>query len=239
MSKNPEAKEKAIALRKEGLSPREIGERLGFTRGVIYHWVRHVELTEAQKAHLCSMSYGSRSSHLASLKMQANFREVREAARAEGRAFAKKGDVNHAMACALYWAEGTKKKNSVCLANTDPEMIRFFYSFLVRVFQATPAVMFSYHQDEGNAPEKEAKAFWAKLLGLKEKDIKSFANKDKRPRTGLKKKRHRNGMCIVSLHSTPAVQHIYGALEVYSGVAILPESCGSGPEVGHHIAIVD
>ncbi len=37
MSKNPEAKEKAIALRKEGLSPREIGERLGFTRGVIYH----------------------------------------------------------------------------------------------------------------------------------------------------------------------------------------------------------
>lgn len=185
------------------------------------------------------MSYGSRSSHLASLKMQANFREVREAARAEGRAFAKRGDVNHAMACALYWAEGTKKKNGVSLANTDPEMIRFFYNFLVRVFHKSPAVMFSYHEDEGNAPEHEAKAFWAKLLGVEKEAIKSFANKDKRPRTGLKKRRHRNGMCIVSLHSTSAVQHIYGALEVYSGVAILPESCGSGPEVGHHIAIVD
>ena len=223
MSKNPVAKEKAIALRKEGLSPREIGDRLGFTRGVIYHWVRHVELTEAQKAHLGSMSYGSRSSRAASLKMQEKFKKLREEARAEGRAFAKRGDVNHAMACALYWAEGTKKKNNLCLANTDPEMIRFFYNFLVRVFGAVPLVTFSYHQDEGNAPEKEAREFWAGLLGIEEKDIKSFANKDKRPRTGLKKKRHWNGMCIVSLHSTHAVQHIYGALEEYSGVFIFPK----------------
>lgn len=219
MSNNPAAEKKAIALRKKGLSPKVIGEKLGIPRGTIYHWVRHVELTEAQKAHLGSIHYGKRSPGKASQALQDKCRNVRELYRQEGREAAQKGSQSHSMACALYWAEGKKGRNAVCLANTDPQMILFFYRFLTEWFDGKVKISFTYHEDEGNAPAEEASLFWAGLLGVDSKEIVAYPNRDMRARTGFKKKRHRNGMCILTLCSTRAVQHIYGALETYAEVS--------------------
>lgn len=218
MNGKAEEKEKAIDLRKKGLSIKEIAREISCSPGSVCLWVKGVEIDDKDRKRLLSRSHGNRAK--ASAVYVEKCRVQREAWRNEGREKAKNGDCLHAVACSVYWAEGTKKKNTVSLANTDPEMIKVFFHFLVNTFGQKPKVSFSYHEDEGNAPEPVARAFWANHLGISEDEVCSFANKDKRVRTGLKKKRHLYGMCILTLGSTRAAQHIYGALEVYGGVRL-------------------
>lgn len=218
MNAKPEAKAMAISLRKEGLSMKEIARRISCSSSSVCLWVKDVEISAEQKKRLASLSHGNRQK--ASRVYVEKCQNLREDWREEGREKARSGDLAHAIACTIYWAEGTKKKNLVSLANTDPQMIKLFYEFLVKNFNVKPKVSFSYHQDEGNASEPDTRAFWSNHLGVGEDEIHSFANKDKRARTGFKKNRHLYGMCILTLGSTAVAQHIYGALEVYGGVKL-------------------
>ena len=37
----------------------------------------------------------------------------------------------------LYWAEGSKERNSVLLCNSDPHLVRFFRRFLAECFDVS------------------------------------------------------------------------------------------------------
>lgn len=220
MKDRTEEKQKAVRLREQGLSIKEIAREIPCSSSSVCKWVKHVRLSDDQRKRLSSLSRGARKNLKASRALSEKHKKIRQAWRDEGRKKAAEGDSFHAIGCALYWAEGKKNRNQVCLANTDTAMVKLFFDFLVKNFDVKPKVSFSYHEDEGNAPEPVARAFWANHLGISEDEVCSFANKDKRVRTGLKKKRHLYGMCILTLGSTRAAQHIYGALEVYGGVRL-------------------
>jgi hypothetical protein len=166
------------------------------------------------------MSYGSRNPLLASMANKEKWAALREVYREAGRAAARKGDIRHAMACALYWAEGTKGRHTVCLPNTDPKLILLFYSFLVANFAKPPKIQVSCHEDKGNASQLASRRFWSSLLGVPLCGVSAFKNKDTRKRSGNRKKRHLHGMCILTICSTEALEHIYGALEIYGDVVL-------------------
>jgi len=65
-------------------------------------------------------------------------REERRAYQREGRRRAKQGDPLHEAGCMLYWAEGTKDRNVLKLANSDVNLVRFFHRFLVTCFDLSP-----------------------------------------------------------------------------------------------------
>jgi hypothetical protein len=65
-------------------------------------------------------------------------RAKREAYQAEGRAKAREGDPLHQAGCMLYWAEGSKDRNTVCFANSDLAMVKFFVRFLRSCFDVPP-----------------------------------------------------------------------------------------------------
>lgn len=215
-----EEKEKAIALRGKGFSIKEIAHHLKVAVSSVSVWVRDVPLTNEQVTALNSNFRGRRNHLLASAANQAKQKRIREYWREQGRQRAIQKDWRHSAACSLYWAEGTKNRNAFTFPNNDPAMIKFLYRWVVEEFGKCPRVSFSYHEDEGNAPKQEAAMFWADILGVPIESVSSFANKDKRPRSGLKKNRHKYGMGILYLGSTQVCQHIYGALEVYSGVIL-------------------
>lgn len=128
------------------------------------------------------------------------------------------------MGCSLYWAEGTKKKNKVSLANTDGALVKVFYDFLDLYFPSKKhkiKIDFCFHGCDENASEEEGVRYWASLLSVPVDSVRAFPNKDKRPKTGKKKNRHRFGMCILTLDDTSVAQHIYGALEEYGNVVLV------------------
>src|SRR5262249_46986258 len=128
-------REKARRLRQEeGLSIKEIERLLGVARSSASLWVRDVELTPAQREALRQRNGKSEAQRRGNAVVSARSRARREQAQEEGRARARDGDAFHVAGCMLYWAEGGKARNTACLTNSDPEVLRFFVSFLPEYF---------------------------------------------------------------------------------------------------------
>jgi hypothetical protein len=112
--------------RTEGASIKE--RRTWAAQSSISRWVRDIELTEEQREALRLALYNG---HVKGRTMNALLRrEARMLAQEEGRMLALSGDARFAAGCMLYWAEGSRNRNSIRFVNSDPEMVRFFVSFL-------------------------------------------------------------------------------------------------------------
>ncbi len=96
----------------------------------------------------------------------------------------------------LYWAEGARTKRSLEMANSDPEVLRIFVSWIARYLQPSPEYSLMLHLHDGN-DERDARAHWATELGLPHANWhKTFV---KPPGTGHRNNRLPWGVCRVRL----------------------------------------
>jgi hypothetical protein len=120
----------------------------------------------------------------------------------------------------LYWAEGSRSRNSIRFTNSDPAMILFFATFLRRCFDVSDerfritCNLFTDHA----VRQVEIEQSWLDLLALPRTCLcKSSVNTYSR----YSKKKRRNklpyGTCRVAVHDTRIVQQIYGAIQEYAG----------------------
>jgi len=211
-------RDEARRLRREqGASVKELAKLLGVSRSSISLWVRDIELTDAQRSALRRRMGGridgSRANAVSALKRR---REAQEA----GRAATQRADLLHAAGCMLYWAEGSRNRNSIHFVNSDPAMILFFARFLRVCFEVSDEKirvrcnLFA----EGPAHQREVEQFWLELLGLPQTCLcRSAVNVYSK----YSKKKRRNklpyGTCRLAVHDTQLVQHIYGAIQEYGG----------------------
>jgi hypothetical protein len=64
----------------------------------------------------------------------------------------------------------------------------------------------------------EIEAFWLDLLDLPKTSVRKHTlNHMPTSSSGRAKNRLRYGVCFLVVHSTPLVQHIYGAIQEYGG----------------------
>jgi hypothetical protein len=120
----------------------------------------------------------------------------------------------------LYWAEGSKDRNTVRLTNSDPDLLALFVRFLRECYAASPeriALIVNCHLNNG-LELSEIEAWWLKRLGLPAAALrKSSVN-----RASSASRWRRNilvyGTASVSVHSTAIVQSIYGAIQQYAGI---------------------
>ena len=121
----------------------------------------------------------------------------------------------------LYWAEGAKDRNTVCFANSDPAMVRFFVEFLRKSF-AIPdediAIRINVYLDNGHDVEAVHR-FWLDQVDLPETCLrKPTINHFPTSSSGRRRNKLPYGVCTVRvLRSTWLVQHIFGAIQEYAG----------------------
>lgn len=218
----------AVNMRRNGFSVKEISDALGISRSSASVWVSGVALTQEQTIALSQRS--SAYSILGSIKgAEVNKNKaalMRLGWREEGRNYAKRShNSNHMMCCALYWAEGSKSRNSFEFVNSDPVMIKFMVDFLLAAPLGVPKEKFrmSVNCYEDFHTIKELEDFWKGVFGF---DVKTGKHrvKDAKPTTEQKNKHRRlpHGVCRILVNDTKTIQHVYGALEVYAGVNIDP-----------------
>jgi transcriptional regulator with XRE-family HTH domain len=151
--------------REEGRSVKELAALLGVSRSSISLWVRDIELTseqrEALRRRMGARIDGSRANAVIAL-------ERRKEAQASGRARARRGELLHVAGCMLFWAEGSRARNTVEFVNSDPAMIKFFVAFLRSCYAvpdskvAVTCNLFADHEDR----QREIEDFWLTLVGL-------------------------------------------------------------------------
>ena len=118
----------------------------------------------------------------------------------------------------LYWAEGSKKRNRVCLVNSDPELVAFFARFLRLHFDVRAEQMrvtcnlFADHIDR----QREIELFWLKKLDLPDPCLlKSTVNVYSKYSVKKRAGKLPYGTCSLVVHSTRIVQTIYGSIQEY------------------------
>ena len=217
-------REEARRLRKEdGLSVGEIARRIGISRASASHWLRDVELTDAQKQRLFERGHGATSGQLNGSKRNKEKALIcREKSQNTGREMARQGtDFGYKVFCSLYWAEGNKSRCTVGMSNTDVDMLRIYVEGLKRYFRCKDeefSVSVMAHLGNGFT-ENQIRDYWLRAIGLPNKCFKRFTLKSKYyPVQNKKHKRHVYGCCSVRVCSTEIMQTIYGSIQEFFGI---------------------
>jgi hypothetical protein len=135
-----------------------------------------------------------------------------------GRTQAKQNDPLHIKGCMLYWAEGTKSRNTFGFSNCEVETHKLMVSFLKRFFGDhfhKLKVRVNFYPSKTNSYESVQK-FWCDQLGIELHQFNKYTDRSKYY-TAPKVNKYPNGILLLRLGSNQVVQHIFGAINEYVG----------------------
>jgi transcriptional regulator with XRE-family HTH domain len=214
-------RDRARELRlRDGRSIKEIAGMLNVSVSSVSLWVRDIELTPEQHDALRQRNPAYNQLLSGRAVAAANRRRERTEAQREGRVLARRRDPLHIAGCMLYWAEGSKARNQLRFANSDPQMVRFFVGFLRKYFDLSDdAIRISCHLFADHVErQREVERFWLDTLGLTEASLRKsivnvYSRHSKRKRLNMLP----HGTCHVVVSRTSVTQHIFGAIQEYGG----------------------
>jgi len=178
-------REKAIKLRKRGLSYSEILKQVPVAKSTLSLWLRNVGLTKKQRQRLTEKKILSQQKG-ARAKREQRIRLTKEIKR---KAIKEVGEIDKKalwlIGTMLYWAEGAKQKENnpsqkVKFSNSDPLMIKVFLKWLQEICKI-PLKDLNFEIYIHNTADIEgAKKYWPDILNIpKEKFQKIRLKKHK------------------------------------------------------------
>jgi hypothetical protein len=217
--------EKAAARRLrqiEGMPIKRIAVLLGVSPSSVHKWTRDIELSPQHRHRNLYGPRGPANPEAIAARARAwseRNREKRRSYQVEGRIRAGERDPLHFAGCMLYWAEGSKSRNNVCLTNSDEHLVRFFVDFLRRCFDVPDGdFTVRLHVYLGNGLEiEEVEDFWLRCSEVPRGALRKHAiNVLPTSSSGRKKNKLPYGVCTLRVaRSTWIVQHLYGAIQEY------------------------
>ena len=213
-------RDEARTLRREQRqSIKEIARAVGVSRSSVSLWVRDIALTPDQIEALRQRNPALNGQMAGARIRSEKARAARLAAQREGRLYATREDPLHAAGCMLFWAEGSRHRNAVQFTNSDPAMHALFAAFVRTYFsphRAAPRRVQPVRRSRRAAARHRgllaahggAAAFVPHPVGGERLFAAQSAQATQRVALGT---------CRLTVHSTPIVQHIYGAIQEYGG----------------------
>jgi len=191
MIKKIKEKQKAITLRKKGLSYNEILKRVPVAKSTLSLWLRDIRLAKRQKQRF------TKKRRMAQIKAQQTCRNNRIKVTEEIKLLARK-EIDKIserelwlIGVALYWAEGTKQKETnvsqaVRFGNSDANMVKIFLKWLMEIclIQKKDIHVRLYIHRIGN--EKRALDYWSKVTKIPVKEFQKTVFKKHNIKTNRK-----------------------------------------------------
>lgn len=180
-------------MRREGLSYGEIMDLIPVKKSTLATWCREVTLTDDQIA-----SIKQRQAQIPGISRDTNRKRRLEIDRIRRRAASDVAwlvrDPKWVAGTVLYWAEGTKTRNKLSVANTDPQALRLFIAWVRDYLMPDAEFRLALHLHEGN-DERAAQDWWRGALSLPDSNFHKTFIKPKG--TGHRKNVHKHGVCTV------------------------------------------
>ena len=215
-----EEKMKAREFRKQGKSTIWIAKELGVAVSSVSLWTRDIKLTEEQYEYLRNSDARHEAQKKGARANVIKHRQKRQQFQEEGRIKAREGDPLHLAGCMLYWGEGHKSRNTVGMVNSDVDMLIYFMRFLREALLVQDSeITFRVNAYLGNGlSEDDIINYWLDVLDLT-RDNLNKCSFDKKP-SSSKQIRGKliYGVGEITVNSTQLSQHIYGAIQEYSGI---------------------
>lgn len=174
-----EHQQKAIELRKQGLSYREILEQIPVAKSSLSLWLRSVKLLKKQKyrlteKRLAAVRLGGAVKRQIRLDLT---KQIKDKARKEIGKLSKRE--LWLIGIALYWAEGSKEKDyrpgsGIKFTNSDPYMAGLFLKWLLEIIKLPREDIYidiTLHESSKHRV-KEVIGYWSKYTNFPEKEFK-------------------------------------------------------------------
>ncbi|KKR70130.1 MAG: hypothetical protein UU13_C0013G0010 [Candidatus Nomurabacteria bacterium GW2011_GWB1_40_7] len=124
-----EDKHKAIALRKKGLTYKDIMREIPVSKSLLSGWFKFLDLSteEEEQLRMRAKINKDNGNSRAALSNRKKRIEREKVAQQEAQKIFKKyeNDPNFILGIGLYWAEGSKRTSAFQFMNSDPQMILF------------------------------------------------------------------------------------------------------------------
>lgn len=121
----------------------------------------------------------------------------------------------------LYWAEGSKERNTLTFCNSDVNMLRYFRHFLATALdvKAEDFIIRLHVYTNNGIPIAAVERYWLDALDLPPTALRGHQiNPLPTSSSGRKRNRLPYGVCTLTLRrSSRTLQHIYGAIQEYAG----------------------
>jgi hypothetical protein len=209
--------EKAIELRHNGRSIKQIAKELKVAASSVSRWVRDVEISEDGKLKL---EQNNKRNVLNFVQRRiSSARKIRQGHQQKGIEILKTCDSDFVAGCMLYWGEGSKSSNSMNFSNSDANMVVFFKGFLDKYFSPNDndyRIQLNFFTDVHSKIEIEN--YWLKTLNLPVSCLtKSIINQYSKASLKKRNRKLEYGTCRLSIHRMAVVQQIFGAIQEYAG----------------------
>lgn len=196
-------KQRAIELRRQGLSYNAINHRLGIPKGTLSDWFSDVPWSRMLRQRLTREAFRKviRQFRAMSAGHARYWDEWRKRAREEGeRMFPRLfRDPLFLVGVTIYWGEGDRKpKNPVRVSNTDPAMLRLFCKFLMHRCAVTRDRIRPHLILYPDLSERYCLVYWSKAVGI---SVSQFRKAQVIHGRNNKQKKLTYGICVVSVSS--------------------------------------
>lgn len=164
-------KEKAIKLRKKGLSYREILEEVPVAKSTLSLWLRSVGLSKRQKQRLTEKKLAA--ALRGAMRRRDNRLVITEKIKTKARDEIEKISNRELwlVGTALYWGEGTKERSkavNVRFSNSDPQMIRLFLKWIQKTCRVPKQDIFCeiYLHETAAGRKEEIQRYWSRVTNF-------------------------------------------------------------------------
>jgi hypothetical protein len=195
-----ELRDRAIELRKQGLSYREIRDELHVSKSSLSLWLKEVVLTDEQEERLIDLQRISRTRAGRTIQARRLARQLDtvELARSQVRDLAE--SELFVAGVAAYWAEGSKAKpwrpgERVEFCNSDPHLILLFLRWLDLLGVGRDRLVCKVMIHE-TADVSAATGFWQGLTGLPTEQFRKPFLKRHNPKTKRKNRGENYHGCL-------------------------------------------
>lgn len=169
-----EDRTRAIQLRIQGKTYREILEEVPVAKSTLSAWLKSVELAAPQKQRVTKLRKAAalRGAQSRRNKRLSEIATLNESGKREIGALSSRE--LWLIGIALYWGEGSKQRETtistgVQLTNSDPLMLRFFLLWLKKMHISDNVLVFELYVHENRRSEvSNFKRWWAKQLGIEQ-----------------------------------------------------------------------
>jgi hypothetical protein len=209
-------KEKAFELRKQGLSYKKISQQLKIPISTLSSWFKNEPWSQIIKSHLLEKSSFSDPKKI-ELMVQATkerwklkYEEYRLAAIKKYEKL--KNKPLFSVGIILYWLKGEKKIKYpyIKFANNNPEIIKIFYLFLIKVLKISSDKISVYLLIYPDLVESVQKKLWSQTTGIPiDRFKKSIYMKKQHPT-----KRTSYGVCYVTVQSRALKEYMLKWIEL-------------------------
>lgn len=208
-------REKAIQLRLQGLSYSQIKGRIGVSKSTLSGWLHNYPLSQERINELRAWSEQRIERFRITMRKKREGRlwEVYNTQKEDLLPLSEKEFFIAGLL--LYAGEGAKTRNSmVAISNTNPVIINFFISWLIRVCEINKEkikIRLHLYRDMN---ENQEVRYWMKMTGLPKRHFrKSYIKDGSRERINYHGT-FGHGTCNVIVHSVPLFEKIMMSIKV-------------------------